>query len=113
MDNRRGKTKRGVLKIRGKEGASNVLPYYHHILDTKTTSCGNDASNSILPNHHHTFNKKLFPWKDSTMEDPREVKAEVRLNHVLLNGCIVNGAGLAMATMATMDVIKFRRCTRG
>jgi len=52
-------------------------------------------------------NKELFTWKDPTMEDPREVKAEeVGLNYVGLDGyvgCMVNGAGLAMATM---DVIK-------
>jgi len=52
-------------------------------------------------------NKELFTWKDATMEDPREVKAEeVGLNYVGLDGyvgCMVNGAGLAMATM---DVIK-------
>merc|ERR550539_836828 len=44
---------------------------------------------------------------DPSMEDPREVKAEeVGLNYVGLDGhigCMVNGAGLAMATM---DIIK-------
>jgi len=52
-------------------------------------------------------NKEIFSWKDPSMEDPREVKAEeVGLNYVGLDGhigCMVNGAGLAMATM---DVIK-------
>jgi len=52
-------------------------------------------------------NKEVFTWKDPTMEDPREVAAEaVGLNYVGLSGnigCMVNGAGLAMATM---DVIK-------
>lgn len=52
-------------------------------------------------------NKEIFSWKDPTMEDPREVAAEeVGLNYVGLDGnvgCMVNGAGLAMATM---DVIK-------
>eukprot|EP01084_Bolivina_argentea_P198403 339742_1 len=52
-------------------------------------------------------NKEIFTWKDPTMEDPREIAAEdVGLNYVGLDGhigCMVNGAGLAMATM---DVIK-------
>jgi len=52
-------------------------------------------------------NQEIFSWKDPTMEDPREVAAEeVGLNYVGLEGnvgCMVNGAGLAMATM---DVIK-------
>jgi len=52
-------------------------------------------------------NKEVFSWKDPSMEDPREMKAEeVGLNYVGLDGhigCMVNGAGLAMATM---DVIK-------
>eukprot|EP01083_Nonionella_stella_P027686 76256_1 len=52
-------------------------------------------------------NQEIFTWKDPTMEDPREVAAEeVGLNYVGLDGhigCMVNGAGLAMATM---DVIK-------
>jgi len=52
-------------------------------------------------------NKEVFSWSDPTMEDPREVAAtEVGLNYVGLEGnigCMVNGAGLAMATM---DVIK-------
>jgi len=52
-------------------------------------------------------NKEIFSWKDPTMEDQREVRAEeVGLNYVGLDGhigCMVNGAGLAMATM---DVIK-------
>jgi len=52
-------------------------------------------------------NKEVFSWKDPSMEDPREMAAEdVGLNYVGLEGnvgCMVNGAGLAMATM---DIIK-------
>merc|ERR1719203_468808 len=52
-------------------------------------------------------NKEIFSWKDPSMEDPREMRAEeVGLNYVGLDGhigCLVNGAGLAMSTM---DVIK-------
>jgi succinyl-CoA synthetase beta subunit len=51
--------------------------------------------------------KDLFSWRDTTQEDPDEVKAaESNLNFIKLDGdigCLVNGAGLAMATM---DIIK-------
>jgi succinyl-CoA synthetase beta subunit len=51
--------------------------------------------------------KELFEMRDTTQEDPREVAAEkMGLNYIGLDGnigCLVNGAGLAMATM---DVIK-------
>ncbi|MBX7181929.1 MAG: ADP-forming succinate--CoA ligase subunit beta [Bacteroidia bacterium] len=49
----------------------------------------------------------LAAWRDVTEEDPTEVEAgEYSLNYVKLDGnvgCMVNGAGLAMATM---DIIK-------
>merc|ERR1711879_7225 len=52
-------------------------------------------------------NEEIFSWKDDSMEDQREVEAEkVGLNYVGLDGnigCMVNGAGLAMATM---DIIQ-------
>ncbi len=51
--------------------------------------------------------KALFELRDESQEDPREVEAkEWDLNYVSLDGdigCMVNGAGLAMATM---DIIK-------
>jgi succinyl-CoA synthetase beta subunit len=51
--------------------------------------------------------KEVFALRDTSMEDPREVAAsEFNLNYVGLDGnigCMVNGAGLAMATM---DIIK-------
>jgi len=51
--------------------------------------------------------KAVFEMHDPTEEDPREVKAaEFGLNYIRMNGnigCMVNGAGLAMATM---DIIK-------
>jgi succinyl-CoA synthetase beta subunit len=50
---------------------------------------------------------ELYAYRDVTEEDPLEVEAgESNLNYVKLDGnvgCMVNGAGLAMATM---DVIK-------
>ncbi|KAK8107680.1 uncharacterized protein PG998_009693 [Apiospora kogelbergensis] len=51
--------------------------------------------------------KNIFEWRDTTQEDADEVRAaESGLNFIKLDGdigCLVNGAGLAMATM---DIIK-------
>ncbi|GFZ13533.1 ATP citrate lyase (ACL) family protein [Actinidia rufa] len=51
--------------------------------------------------------KEIFTYRDPTQEDPREVAAaKADLNYIGLDGeigCMVNGAGLAMATM---DIIK-------
>jgi len=51
--------------------------------------------------------KEVFDWRDTTQEDADEVKAAQQgLNFIKLDGdigCLVNGAGLAMATM---DIIK-------
>eukprot|EP00008_Paramoeba_atlantica_P004672 CAMPEP_0201490160 /NCGR_PEP_ID=MMETSP0151_2-20130828/25300_1 /ASSEMBLY_ACC=CAM_ASM_000257 /TAXON_ID=200890 /ORGANISM="Paramoeba atlantica, Strain 621/1 / CCAP 1560/9" /LENGTH=442 /DNA_ID=CAMNT_0047876003 /DNA_START=29 /DNA_END=1357 /DNA_ORIENTATION=+ len=51
--------------------------------------------------------KEIFSWRDYSQEDEREVRAsEYDLNFIGLQGnigCLVNGAGLAMATM---DIIK-------
>ncbi|CAJ2511107.1 Uu.00g067320.m01.CDS01 [Anthostomella pinea] len=51
--------------------------------------------------------KEVFSWRDTTQEDAEEVRAaESGLNFIKLDGdigCLVNGAGLAMATM---DIIK-------
>ncbi|KAK8194815.1 succinyl-CoA ligase-like protein subunit beta [Phyllosticta capitalensis] len=51
--------------------------------------------------------EEVFSWRDVTQEDPDEVKAaKSGLNFIKLDGdigCLVNGAGLAMATM---DIIK-------
>lgn len=51
--------------------------------------------------------REAFSLRDETQEDPREVKASAhKLNYIGLDGqigCLVNGAGLAMATM---DIIK-------
>lgn len=51
--------------------------------------------------------KEIFSWRDTTQEDPDEVRAALsNLNFIKLDGdigCLVNGAGLAMATM---DIIK-------
>lgn len=51
--------------------------------------------------------KEVFEMRDTTQEDPDEVRAALsNLNFIKLDGdigCLVNGAGLAMATM---DIIK-------
>jgi len=51
--------------------------------------------------------KEIFSWADHTETDPREVAAaKYNLNYIGMDGnigCMVNGAGLAMATM---DIIK-------
>merc|ERR1711976_263895 len=51
--------------------------------------------------------KEIFSQRDTTEEDPREVEAsKFNLNYIGMDGnigCMVNGAGLAMATM---DIIK-------
>ena len=51
---------------------------------------------------------KLKEWRDPSQEDPRESHAhDWELNYIALEGkigCMVNGAGLAMATM---DLIKY------
>lgn len=51
--------------------------------------------------------KDIFAYRDATQEDPREVAAhKFELNYIGMDGnigCMVNGAGLAMATM---DIIK-------
>jgi len=51
--------------------------------------------------------KEVFSWRDTTQEDADEVQAsKLGLNFIKLDGdigCLVNGAGLAMATM---DIIK-------
>ncbi|KAG4070221.1 hypothetical protein HA402_003911 [Bradysia odoriphaga] len=51
--------------------------------------------------------KELFDMRDYSQEDPKEVAAaKFDLNYIALDGrigCLVNGAGLAMATM---DIIK-------
>ena len=52
----------------------------------------------------------VFDQRDWSQEDAREVEAaEYNLNYIALDGdigCMVNGAGLAMATM---DIIKVQR----
>nr|WPS94679.1 succinyl-CoA synthetase alpha subunit [Naematelia aurantialba] len=52
--------------------------------------------------------KEVFKLRDTTQEDPQEVEAaEYGLNFIKLDGdigCLVNGAGLAMATMDVLNL---------
>jgi succinyl-CoA synthetase beta subunit len=54
--------------------------------------------------------QEIFQYHDETQEDSNELQAtKLGLNYVSLNGsigCIVNGAGLAMATM---DILKYHK----
>lgn len=65
-----------------------------------------DAKVNIDPNALYR-QAGLLAWRDISQEDEREAKAsEHQLNYIALEGnigCMVNGAGLAMATM---DLIK-------
>ena len=51
---------------------------------------------------------KVFSMRDKSTEDPRDVRAEeAGLNYIGLDGnigCMVNGAGLAMATMDIIEL---------
>ncbi|KAK6023193.1 CoA-ligase [Ostertagia ostertagi] len=53
--------------------------------------------------------KDIFAMEDKSEQDPREVEADRHnLNYIGMDGniaCLVNGAGLAMATM---DIIKLK-----
>lgn len=65
-----------------------------------------DAKVNIDPNALYR-QSGLVEWRDISQEDEREAQAsEFQLNYIALDGnigCMVNGAGLAMATM---DLIK-------
>lgn len=66
-----------------------------------------DAKLEIEDNGLGVRHRDLESWRDTTEEDPLETEArEAGLSYVKLDGnvgCMVNGAGLAMATM---DMIK-------
>ena len=67
--------------------------------------CAIDAKITIDDNA--LYRQEVAAWRDASQEDEKERKAaEFELNYVTLDGniaCMVNGAGLAMATM---DIIK-------
>ena len=78
-----------------------VLPFKSFVqIYTADAKLGFDDNASFRQKH-------IFDMEDTTESDPREVEAAKHsLNYVQLDGnigCLVNGAGLAMATM---DIIK-------
>jgi succinyl-CoA synthetase beta subunit len=78
------------------------------IIDDKQNVVALDAKINTDDNAHFRH-KEFAEMRDITQEDPAEAKAhEHELNYIKLDGdiaCMVNGAGLAMATM---DVIKLK-----
>lgn len=76
------------------------------VLDSGDVVCL-DAKISIDDNASYR-QQDIFKLRDSTQEDTREAEAtKAGLNYIGLDGsigCLVNGAGLAMATM---DLISF------
>jgi len=73
------------------------------------------SSSTLPPNFYFLFALPLiFTLRDESQEDPRDVIAHKHdINYIGLNGsigCLVNGAGLAMATMDLIKVLAlFRR----
>lgn len=78
------------------------------IIDSNDNVVALDAKISIDDNALYKH-KNLAAMRDASQEDPAEAEAhEHELNYIKLDGniaCMVNGAGLAMATM---DVIKLK-----
>ena len=72
---------------------------------TDNSLCAVDAKVNIDDNA--LYRQQIAEWRDASQEDEKERKAqEFDLNYVTLDGdiaCMVNGAGLAMATM---DIVK-------
>ena len=72
---------------------------------TDGSLCALDAKINVDDNA--LYRQDLASWRDASQEDEKERRAkEFDLNYVTLDGniaCMVNGAGLAMATM---DIIK-------
>ncbi len=72
---------------------------------TDNSLCALDAKINIDDNA--LYRQDIASWRDASQEDEKERRAkEFDLNYVTLDGniaCMVNGAGLAMATM---DIIK-------
>ena len=79
-----------------------------HETPEKISSVSIDPLTGVQPCHNALYrHPELQVLRDETQEDPRESQAaKLDLNYVSLDGnigCMVNGAGLAMATM---DIIK-------
>ncbi|MBM76827.1 MAG: ADP-forming succinate--CoA ligase subunit beta [Proteobacteria bacterium] len=83
------------------------------IIDSEDNVIALDAKMSLDPNAAFRH-KALFAEEDESEKDPYEAQAEQHdLNFIKLDGnigCMVNGAGLAMATM---DIIQYEAQKRG
>lgn len=83
-----------------------INPYAEDACEKSGTFYALDAKFRFDDNAHFR-QKELFAMRDTSQEDPKEVAAaKFELNYIALDGsigCMVNGAGLAMATM---DIIK-------
>ena len=77
------------------------------VVTTEDRECALDAKFNFDDNALYRH-PEIMEMRDETEEDPREVEAgKYDLNYIGLDGnigCMVNGAGLAMATM---DIIKY------
>ncbi len=86
-----------------------ILPYLKltHCLYVKMATFYVSMPKSVLTLMRCTVCLEVFALRDKSQENERELQAsEFDLNYVALEGnigCMVNGAGLAMATM---DIIK-------
>ncbi len=97
-----------VLKLYGAyEGSDASLVEINPVLKTSDNRILAVDSKVSIDDNSLYRHKDIASMRDITEEDPTEVKAgEYGLNYVKLDGnvgCMVNGAGLAMATM---DMIK-------
>lgn len=113
----------GFNKKLDKEGAKTIQQLYKIFNEREATQIEINPISEVLTNEGERVmcmdakfgfddnaffrQEEIFSWRDLTQEDPNEVEAKkYELNFVKLQGnigCLVNGAGLAMATM---DVIK-------
>ncbi len=89
------------------EGADASLFEINPVLKTSDDKIMAVDAKVTIDNNALYRHKDIEEMRDKTEEDPMEVEAgEIGLNYVKLDGnvgCMVNGAGLAMATM---DIIK-------
>ena len=70
--------------------------------------------NSTLMTNALYRHKDILELRDFDEEDPKEIEAsKYDLSYISLDGnigCMVNGAGLAMATMDTINYLRWITC---
>ena len=78
-----------------------------HMIGLKCFTCSMDAKFGFDDNAEFR-QKDIFALRDISQEEPSEVEAQnANLNFIKLDGsigCLVNGAGLAMATMDVLSI---------